>query len=372
MKNHSYGYLWNVLSLFGINLNDVSRLNSCKTVMRFLLKSPLFILYVAAIFYTFPNLILTTKNGIFEVRAQITWMIVCFLSYFLWYLTFQRRLALRKILREIDFFYSEHFQGTLNIVTIFNRATASFCVSQLAYIIGAVYCMNSYQHTINNTWTYGYALDYGIWGNLARLLSTTLLCLQIAAFPVFVSLMMSAMYLHCTDALQLYKKEMRKYSKGEFFIPFVKKYSRLLNIVKQFDTILSTPACIAMCLNLLQMFTAISMLLLNEVSSFPPLYLEVMYMLVLSACSTLFMCVSAAEVDIILREMRTEFKELYERELHSARLNLKNALLIKAMADKDIQPMSSCNTVFFTRNYIISVFGGFLTYALLIININTH
>lgn len=71
------------------------------------------------------------------------------------------------------------------------------------------------------------------------------------------------------------------------------------------------------------------MLLLNEVPPFPPLYLEVVYMLVISACSTLFMCVSAAEVDIILREMKTEFKELYEHELHRTRLNLKNALLIK-------------------------------------------
>lgn len=78
MKIHGYGYLWNVLSLFGINLYDVSRLNSFKTVLRFLLKSPIFILYAAAIFYTLPNLILATKNGIFEIRGQITWMFVGF------------------------------------------------------------------------------------------------------------------------------------------------------------------------------------------------------------------------------------------------------------------------------------------------------
>ncbi|GBO38981.1 hypothetical protein AVEN_195930-1 [Araneus ventricosus] len=371
MHTYGYGMLWNVLALFGIKANSNSEQTKCKIIkLSSGLKSPIFFLYVASAFYSIPMLIHAIIDIHLELRTILPLLTTCSLSYVLWYVAYKRCQLHRHVARKLNDFLLKNHCESFNRSKLLNSIMVTEFLLQLIYVSLLVYCLNLEPEKIDTVWTFGFEMEFSFWGNVARFLQGSVYTFQVLTFPGFVSLFMSGMYLHCRDSLISYGRRLKRFPKPEMHLPYIMEYSIMIEIVREFEDVLSTPAFILVSLNFLLMFNNVAtFFLLDDTALHLPFLLENGVCLIFSAYSVLSMSLIASETCIQAQKLSKCFENLYEEEMARPKPLLRNLSIIKAMTDKEIPVMSACSVVYFTRSFILSVFGGFFTYALLFINI---
>ncbi|GIY19571.1 uncharacterized protein CDAR_273911 [Caerostris darwini] len=372
MWSHGYGQLWNILASFGIQTDDGQKKANSKTAFSSCLKSPVFLLYVLSAFYSVPMLITAIASESLELRTLFPILATCSLSCVLWYVLFQRRRTLKEVAKKLGAHSRNTHLAPFNRSRLLNSITAAFLSVTLGYLVTVVYYLQTSRESVDNVWNFGYEMSYNFWGLCVRFLQVSCYNLQVLVFPGLASFHMSAMYLSCADSLLSYRRKLEVICKKEISLPCVMEYSKLVDLVREFGDVLSAPASVVLVLHLLLMFNSLaSFFLLSEAALMPTFMLENLTCLFCSAWCLLLIAASASEVHVRAGALSTVLGELHEREVVLSRRPSRRVALVKAMADKEAPLMSACDVVYFRRRYILSVLGGFFTYALLFINIKS-
>lgn len=371
MNYKNYGYFSKIFSLFGIDFNESrnSKVIKCSR----LLKSPLFILFVFSVLYMAPNLTLLAYNGTFEIKSLIPLTLAIVQSFLVWIIIFKKKFHICAVLTKIDRFSNKQLKKSIQSHRSFlvNAMIVSVTLFQMPYTPLLVYLMNSESAEVFNHWTFGYYVENNILRSVTMFFSLTAFVVSLVTFPVYATLLISSMYLNCSDTLRSYHKQLCIVSMEESRIPFIKEYSNLIKIVHQLCNVLSTPAFIVVTLNFTVMLSCVaSVLFIINKPTHLAFVLEVEFLLTCAFFSILLLSLTAAEIHVQTEKLAAKFRELYERELHHCRLSTRSLRLLKAIADKNVPPVSACGIIYFKRSYPISAFGGFITYALLILNLN--
>ncbi|GFS92925.1 uncharacterized protein NPIL_471881 [Nephila pilipes] len=371
MPSYGYGQSWNILALFGIRIKDKPRYPRRKIVLVTSgLKSPIFILYVVSAFYTIPMLISAIIQKLLEIKTLFPILITCPISYVLWYLVFKRRRSLMNCVRELSDFSTKKLCMVFNRAKMFNVVVTICLTVQIAYVIAMVYYLDQLEEEVNDVWTFGFSMKYDFWQNCVRFLLVCAYNFQVLTFPGFVTFLIGGMYLNCRDSLIAYEKKLLTLTKNESFLSYIMEYSNLVDIINDFNDVLSAPAFAAILVHFLLMFNSVAtFLLFKNKELLPSFILENACSFSFSSGSLLWLTVTASEIHVWVKKVSTSLEDLHDKEMARSQRRRRTMSIIKAMADKEIPVMSACGIVYFTRNYILSVFGGFFTYALLFINI---
>ncbi|GFW43590.1 uncharacterized protein TNCV_4769421 [Trichonephila clavipes] len=367
MHSYGYGQVWNILASFGIRTQDNPRY-ARRVCVVWGLRSPIFILFMLSAFYTIPMLISAVGLKVMEIKTLLPVLITCPMSYVLWYLMFKRRRILMRCVRKLNDFSSTKLSMLFSRSRLFNAVAITCFTVQITYAIMIVYLQHQVQEPVNDVWNFSYKMRYDFWHNCVRFLLVCAYNFQVLTFPGLVTFLIGGMYLNCRDSLISYEKNLGVLSRSESFLSYVMEYSNLVDIINDFNDVLSAPALAAIVLNFLLMFNSVAtFLLFKNKELLPSFILENAVSFLFSSCSVLWMTVTASEIHIWVRKVSSSFEDLYDKEM--AQRPTRRLAFIKAMADKTIPAMSACGIIYFTRSYILSVFGGFFTYALLFINI---
>ncbi|GIY94840.1 uncharacterized protein CEXT_6831 [Caerostris extrusa] len=307
-----------------------------------------------------------------ELRTLFPILATCSLSCVLWYVLFQRRRTLKEVAEKLGAHSHNTHLAPFNRSRLLNSITAAFLSVALSYLVTVVYYLQTSRESIDNVWNFGYEMPYNFWGLCVRFLQVFCYNLQVLVFPGLASLHMSAMYWSCADSLLFLPKETgSSLQKGSISV-LRHGIFKLVDLVREFGDALSIPASVALVLHLLLMFNSLaSFFLLSEAALMPTFMLENLTCLFCSAWCLLLIAASASDVHVRAGALSTDLGELHERGGGPVRRPFRRVALIGAMADKEAPLMSACDVVYFRRRYILSVLGGFFTYALLFINIKS-
>ncbi|GFY44153.1 uncharacterized protein TNIN_66771 [Trichonephila inaurata madagascariensis] len=307
---------------------------------------------------------------VMEIKTLLPVLITCPMSYVLWYLMFKRRRMLMNCVRKLNDFSSTKLSMVFSRSRLFNAVAITCFTIQITYAIMIVYLLHQVQEPVNDVWNFSYKMRYDFWHNCVRFLLVCAYNFQVLTFPGLVTFLIGGMYLNCRDSLISYEKKLGVLSRSESFLSYVMEYSNLVDIINDFNDVLSAPAFAAIVLNFLLMFNSVAtFLLFKNKELLPSFIVENAVSFLFSSCSVLWMTVTASEIHIWVRKVSSSFEDLYDKEMAQSQRSTRRLAFIKAMADKEIPAMSACGIIYFTRSYILSVFGGFFTYALLFINI---
>lgn len=374
MQFPGYGYLWKIFSLFGIDVNQSSRTTKHSSFVQILFKFPYLFLFMTSSVYNFLIILKSINASLLEIRALLPNLITFILSNILWFLMNQRRLVIRLCLMRATEFSAKHrfkiFAGRFT----FNVVLVVYFTLNIAYIMIAVYIMNLFVYPDNNVWTLGYYMKYDFLGNTTRIFLVMSFVLLISAFPGFVTILACAMFMHLNSLLKNCKENLVKLNEvsSDCLMHFVKEYSKLLGLVHEFSSILSIPIFLLMVMHLLCMFTGTAIFLMNQEILKVNFIGENAFLLISGTSYLMLLVITASNIHVQTQAISGLLKDVYEREISSSKLSSRDLKVLQTIANKDAVLISACGMIQFTRNYIISVLGGFITYALLFISINSN
>ncbi|GFX81020.1 uncharacterized protein TNCV_1910131 [Trichonephila clavipes] len=119
------------------------------------------------------------------------------------------------------------------------------------------------------------------------------------------------------------------------------------------------------------MFVVLSVCIMIEKEHWSaPLKWESVPEMSLSPISIVGMILCASRIPAQVENCNMSLQLLRDRLIRESETNWKNLLLVKAMMDKKFPHMSACSFAKFTPQLIVSIFGTFFTYGLLIVNMS--
>lgn len=360
-----YGYLWKNLSLLGI---DILCNAQSKTIAHRCMAAFFVLIIISAFFYSVPLLILCTLNDTMNWKTLIPCLSTSLLSNVLWYVMYKRRFAfgnLVKIMNRLPRRRLRYKSRFINIVS------ATFWILQILYPIASISLSHAIKEDFNAAWTFGFQFEFDALGFFLRFAGTSVYMIQNVTVPCFTCLVLSAVYFHGSDLLRIYERNLHLADDPETYILLSKKYSVLIRICISMNKVTSAPAFAILSMFFLQMFNCIASFLSMSSDQLHPVYLlESWYIFAVESVALLWMVTIAASIPLTMKRISLVFEQIYAELLKIKCPNEHCVRLTQMMTERETIEMSACEMIHFTRNFILSLMGGFFTYSLLFININ--
>lgn len=366
-----YGCLWKVFKLFGIDVESPSKCMREYTQRLYIYYSFGFFGFLSlCAAYSTTSMWAKTTNISTGLKISFPVTLSNVLSTVLWIVLYKQRSYLQITLVRM---HSEAYPRFDKIRAI-NATLYSFCFFHIFYMLAWSFLMNETSEDMYYQLLLGYKL-----GNSCRIFANFLFlfayCINVVFFPSLVAIALTSIYLHCKFLLSEYEQKIKSMSQCIVYAPvkLIRHYSRLLEVVGELNGILSTPAFLVFILLSLEMFSCMAVVLLFD---FDQKNIQRVFsslvILTHNAIVFLWMVLIASSVPAKMKVIRNHFSSMFESLLYSSESDRDKLAIIRHAMSKETVSFSACGMVKFSRKFILSFFGGFLTYALLFININNN
>jgi len=363
-----YGCLWKVFRIFGISVKNQVVYNRKYNVHETVSAVLCYCSFLLCAAYSIANLWFIPMDLSSRLKISLPLTLTNILSNFLWLIMYKRRSCIRNILLKMQAMDTR----TFNKSCVINAVICVFVVFVVFYLVTCLLMITMIKDDYEGALLLGWKVEFDVWGNIIRFLAIFVLNTNIIITPTLVAIALCFMYLHCAFLLCSYEHELKyAISVHSVSVDLIRRYSRLMEIVKELDQVLSFFAFVLSALVYILMFSTMAVLIEGSLN-FQYMQYIVANSSILLYCTTaiLSMMLVASSTPSRMRVIRYYFENLYENLLYSSEQDQSKLKMIQHIMLKEVVCFSACDMFSFSKKNVLSFFGGFFTYGLLFININ--
>ncbi|GIY87563.1 uncharacterized protein CDAR_224551 [Caerostris darwini] len=235
--------------------------------------------------------------------------------------------------------------------------------------LAALYTYFAGESGIVDFWTFEYNIVEGKYKVLVNFIGGLMYYTVYMEFPCFASLSVCVLVYHYELLLRNFHDDLKKRSLSIKILKCNKLLNKYNNIVENLlllkDT-LSKPLLAALLNGFLNLYLVLSYSLQQEVVFIMILELFIFALTGVLLLTSLILCCSGIPEYMI--KIKSTLAALIDRHQVSDLTLGREIRLLERMEKKEIIYLSACDMVYFRKEFLLSAFGTFLTYSLLIVN----
>lgn len=317
------------------------------------------------------------KYDLSTAKTNTAYIVLCILSLIVWHVLYKKRKAMGNVyesLRNISRIYSmSDVPKACSIKIILFFVCTLFTVAIISFVLfedAAYFCRIFSYHVWNNC-------DISPVGRIYVFIKAFGINAIAVLFTIDVAFFYCLVCYRCSSLLEKYRKRVEEITKSSSYHllepKLGKDYQDLIQIVENIQSMFSLPTLLVFLISFMHGFISLARFMI-----FPDKETTLFFMIehfifhIPTAFFTLLIPFFAAQVSKEMALTKAEFNRMYEKmSFHSDVLrNRKSYLILTTLKDMLTITLSAWDMIEFTGTTIPSVLGTFITYGLLILNIN--
>ncbi|GFU40886.1 uncharacterized protein NPIL_483801 [Nephila pilipes] len=227
---------------------------------------------------------------------------------------------------------------------------------------------------VKQYYSFHLVLDENFIAILIRLVTIQLVFFYRSTFPCLFAVMCGTLFNSLSELFYFFRKDLQDMQVAMLDFKNIRArmfdYTKLFEISNELEKTLSTACCLFLCSQMISMYVSlVTYVLLDAERLTLPVILESVPEISLIPASIIGIILCASKISSQIKNCNICLQSIHDQLIYQTEIDWKTLKLVKAMMDKRLPVMSACDTVKFTPTFIISVFGSFFTYGLLILNL---
>ncbi|GIY88731.1 uncharacterized protein CDAR_438331 [Caerostris darwini] len=223
---------------------------------------------------------------------------------------------------------------------------------------------------------YSFYVDFeeNIFVILIRVIVVQLMFFYQFTFLNIIAVMCGDLYYSFSELIRHFCKDIQRlrgtrFTYGDIHVR-IKTHSSLYEMAHKLHNVTSETTCLLLCSYVTNMFVILaSYVLLNPGQWTIPMLWEGMPVVSLIPFSIVGITLCASRISTEIQKCEIVFQSLLDHLICEPQLNLKSLESVKVMMNKRFPTMSACSIAEFRPKFIVAIFGSFLTYGLLFLNL---
>ncbi|GIY88730.1 uncharacterized protein CDAR_438321 [Caerostris darwini] len=291
----------------------------------------------------------------------------------IWYKTYSKKLLIRNILT----YY--HKAGISRINLSYSKRRIVNLLILLVILIpflSAIFCSVSVETDPYMKLYYSFYIDFeeNIFVLLIRVIVVQLIFLYQFTFLNIIAVMCGDLYYSFSELIRHFCKDLQslrrsRFTYGDIYVR-MQTHSSLYEMAHKLHNVTSEITCLLLCSYVTDMFVILAVYVLLDPGQWTiPMLWESIPVICLVPFSIVGITLCASRISVEIQKCEIVFQSLLEYLICKPQLNLKSLESVKVMMNKRFPTMTACSIAEFRPKFIVAIFGSFLTYGLLFLNL---
>lgn len=368
---NEYRLLSKFLKLYGIDIigNTVQKRNFTKMCLKIppvmMHFTGLYILYACLMEYWYSSI---------ETEGIVSFVMGTFLTVILWHATYLRRNKIKNLVKQFRKINDLKKQNSKNIVAFIKFGVAMSVTIPLTTLL----LINVFIHENNDVelfYSFYISIKDETKGAVIRFCTSLLINTFQFTFPCLICVMCAVLFYNFSLLIGCFCKDLEvlKDSRNVHRCSILSNM-RLHQLLYQVanDLLDATSFICFLSFSIWLGFMYVALLIFMTECPNRPAILELVPLMVLGPFSIVIVTVGASRISSQVQQSRTLLHSIQDYFVCKHPVDWEAVELLKIMINKPFPTMTAWGIVLLTPHLILSMFGSFLTYGLLIVNLRQH